>query len=401
LNLSSEDILILACLRLNPSEEETLLIKQLLPDVNNWDYLCDNAIYNGVGPLVYKNISKIYDTGVFPEATIRKLKKSYYKTLSRNMVLYDHFRIAVNAFLKEKIPVIPLKGIFLAEEIYKDIGLRHLTDIDLLVKAENADKCRDLLIQNGYADTNRIPDNFIEKFEKHLSPLVKDGVSIELHTHIHPLNNSFCVKIEDLWRNSSENMICGTYLYILSVNDLILHLCLHLNNHFETYKVQLKMISDIVNVIDLMNNEIDWEALKKTCTDYTCYDIICENLLLINKYIEIPVPSFFYDGKISIDSDMENIFIWALQNTRDDIYLRQQGLKMRRNIINLKGVKGLRKKIIYLFGDIFPSRSFMYQNYRIKNKSKVYWYYVLRIFIGFYKLACYFWDRIFHRSNKK
>ena len=74
----------------------------------------------------------------------------YYKTLYMNIKFYDAYGKILSKFEEHNIQHIPLKGIYLAEWLYKDIGLRLLSDIDLLVKVSDGQKCIQLLMELGY-----------------------------------------------------------------------------------------------------------------------------------------------------------------------------------------------------------------------------------------------------------
>ena len=146
MKLKTDDKLILAGAKLHPSDSDIQRMDELIASVTNWKSFTDMSIQNGVGPLIHKNFSLVKNLNLIPEETLSRFKRNYYRSLSRNIVLYEHFRNAVEIFSNEGIPVIALKGIFIAEKIYDDIGLRQMSDIDILVKETDIEKCRKLLI---------------------------------------------------------------------------------------------------------------------------------------------------------------------------------------------------------------------------------------------------------------
>lgn len=391
MDLTSEDKLILAGSKLHLTEIDIQRMENLIPLAKNWKSFTDMAIQNGVGPLIHKNFSLVKNFNLIPEETLSRLKRTYYRSLSRNMILYDHFRNAIDLFSKHGISIIALKGIFLAEKIYHDIGLRQMSDIDLLVRKEDIEKCRKLLVDVGYKYTELKKSDFINALDlsKHLPPLILNGVSFELHAKIHLDSPDFSVNIDDYWKRSLQVMLSGKSVRSLSSEDLILHICIHLNEHFDEGRPQLSSFVDISEVIKEYNTKINWDLVLELCNLYNCTSIIFRYLLLSEKYFDIKVPHYILqkaslsaDRKdASIDVRTEKLFIYYLRHFRKDAPLRI----VNRNIEAFNNIKGFRNKAIYLLNDLFPSRTFMYNIYGIKKKYLLFWYYLVRLKIGAYK----------------
>ncbi len=389
MNLTSEDKLILAGSKLHFTENDIQRTEDLIPSVTNWNSFTDMAIQNGVGPLIHKNFSSVNNFNLIPKGSLSRLKQTYYRSLSRNMILYEHFRNAVEAFSKEGISVIALKGIFLAETIYKDIGLRQMSDIDLLVKKEDIEKCRKLLLDMGYKYTELYKSDFIKELDllKHLPPLVLNGVSIELHTKIHLDTPDFSVNIDDYWERSQQLTLSNMPVQSLSIEDLIQHLCLHLNEHFNEGNPQLYSIVDISEVIKKYHSKINWDFLSESCNLYNCSSIVFKYLLLIEKYFDVVIPDYILQKTdANIDVRTEKLFIYYLHHFRKDFPL---GI-VNRNIEVFSNIRGFKNKTIYLLNDIFPSRTFMYRRYGIGKKYLLFWYYFIRLKTGVYRLLLQF-----------
>ncbi|MFA4852404.1 MAG: nucleotidyltransferase family protein [Bacteroidales bacterium] len=386
MNLTSEDkLLILAGSKLHFTENDIQRMEDLIPSVTNWNSFTDMAIQNGVGQLIHKNFSSVNNFNLIPKGSLSRLKQTYYRSLSRNMILYEHFRNAVEAFSKEGISVIALKGIFLAETIYKDIGLRQMSDIDLLVKKEDIEKCRKLLLDMGYKYTELYKSDFIKELDllKHLPPLVLNGVSIELHTKIHLDTPDFSVNIDDYWERSQQLTLSNMPVQSLSIEDLIQHLCLHLNDHFNEGNPQLYSIVDISEVIKKYHSKINWDFLSESCNLYNCSSIVFKYLLLIEKYFDVVIPDYILQKTdANIDVRTEKLFIYYLHHFRKDFPL---GI-VNRNIEVFSNIRGFKNKTIYLLNDIFPSRTFMYRRYGIRKKYLLFWYYIIRLKTGVYRL---------------
>jgi hypothetical protein len=387
MNYSPEDSLIISGLKLNPSEKDLSIIENCIPEIKDWDSYTENIIRNGIAPLMYKNITSTKSADKVPDDALSRLKQAYYKILGRNVFLIEKFRIIHKLFSDQGIEVIALKGIYLSEAVYKDIGLRPMSDIDLLVHREDAEKCQKLLKENGFVDENIAPSNFIKNTEKHLAPLVKDGVSVEIHVKLHNEQYGYSINTDDFWKNSRLIQLHGVIVRTLSPNDLLQHLCIHFDSHNNVSDIQLRWYGDLVNVLEFFCNEIDWKLFEESCKLRNCAKNIFKSLLLLKKYFEAVIPDDVIErNQHFYDKDAEDLFFKVLHLDKEEISKKKRDYSAGRNIGNLRRVKGFRNKFIFLIGDIFPSKSFMYQNYRIKHKSLVYFYYLKRLLIGIYKL---------------
>jgi len=387
LKLSLEDKLILSGAKFNPDKNDLEQMGKLIRLVKDWEYFAEQAIHNGLGPVIYKNFSVNNLSANIPSDIFSKFKQSYYRSLSRNMVLYDHFKNVIKAITAEGIEVIALKGIYLSEAIYRDIGLRQMTDIDLLVKKEDAEKCRNILIKIGHVNTELDTAEFMKDFlyQKHLPPLVKNGVSVELHTHVQIEYSDIAIDIDDYWNRSFKMQIAGVDVNILSHEDLIQHLCLHIDEHFDDGKPQLYSLMDIATVVETFS--IDWNVLIDSCKNYNCSNRVFRQLFLAYKYFNAHIPEDVLSiAKSYFDERIERLFIHYLQHLRNNVPLGTTN----RNIELLKNRKGFKNKSLYILHDLFPNRSFMYGRYRIKRKYFLVWFYIYRMMTGIYKLILEF-----------
>lgn len=381
LNLSSEDKLILAAARLNPSDEEIHLIEDLIDSVEDWKLFTTGAIRNSVGPLIYKSFSYARNYSSIPDSTISKLKQAYYISFNRNESIYECFHVAIKAFSEKGKSVIALKGIFLADKIYHDIGLRHMSDIDLLVKKEDAECCREILYDIGFETRDRYKSEFIRSTHdvKHLPQLVRNKISIELHLKTHTDDCEYNVIIDDYWKNATNAYISNTACLALCPNDLLQHLCLHLDYHFKNGKIQLYSYCDIAEVLKFFKNEIDWDTFEKSCSDYNCSKNAYLQLYLAYKYFTAPLPDYVKNIAIGYaDEQSARLFLSYLKGNRGEI----SNEIVNSNIKKLRRIKGTGNRIKYLLDDIFPSPAFMRSRYMIKYKPLIFWYYIIRLMSG-------------------
>jgi len=388
MDITVSNILLLRSVRPNLSQKEFDDIKLLSKSNVHWEIFLNNAIQNRLSSIVYKTFSNSNILENIPKHIFDNLQKYYYKTLSKNTVLYSYFTLFLQECYNKDIQVVALKGIFLADNVYGDIGIRQLSDIDLLVHEKDANNCAEILIQMGFVfDNSLIKSDFIKsnKESKHLPMLVKDGVGVEIHTNIIISNQKFHIPIEDFWDNTEKHNVAGIDILAFNANYLLLHICMHLDEHFEDAKIHFIAYIDILWILETYKTTLDWNKFDKMCEQYRCTSDVYSHLYICHKYFNANI-SDSIKPKIEsyCDEYTEEYFIQQLQcNTN------YSAKKKNRNISELKRIKGLRNKLRFLIDDMFPSKLFMYKRYSINNPRTVYWYYIVRQIDGIISLVKY------------
>ena len=157
----------------------------------DWNYILECSERQGISPLFYWNLKKINNSKYVPPEVMKSLEKMYYSNLARNMLLYDELSKILTAFKKVGIDTIVLKGAFLAEEIYKNIGLRPMSDIDLLIKEKDLQKAKNELTKLMYFASIYFQRNCMNNFKRYYIMNYRfvhknKKIDIDLHWDIQP-----------------------------------------------------------------------------------------------------------------------------------------------------------------------------------------------------------------------
>jgi hypothetical protein len=122
------------------------------------------------------------------------------------------------AFHDDAIPVIPLKGPFLAHRIYGDARLRTCRDLDLLVSRSNLRSAGSLLRRRGFRLMSR-PDDYHEAW-------LRGTTLVELHHNVeNPL--AFRFDIAAAWRRAETTNFVDLPVLHFAPQDELLLLALH------------------------------------------------------------------------------------------------------------------------------------------------------------------------------
>lgn len=385
LSLSSEDKLLLYCSRLSISEDIQCKIEEILSNVLDWNYIIDYSIKQGISPLFYWNLKKISNGKDVPPEVMKSLEKMYYSNLARNMLLYDELSKILTAFQKAGIDTIVLKGAFLAEEIYKNIGLRPMNDIDLLIKEEDLQKAKKKLTELKYSATSISQTKFHEQFQTLLDNELEfihhdKKISIDIHWDIQSPQIPYKTDINKFWDNTKPVKITGIETLTFAPENILQHLCLHLDKHINVSHSPLarplRDYCDIAEVTNHYKDTINWRYLLQSSKDYGIEEPIFQGLFIAKEYFGAFIPENILSEFEPVKSSIcfEEVFRGL---KKEDPNKKYQCLETDR-LVNLKKVKGIWNKSRIIFGYVFPSKEFMIHRYSIKNEKQVYRYYLIR-----------------------
>jgi len=376
--LKPEDKLILACIKIQPTQEEIELLDKLVPEVTDWEYVATISIDRGIGPLLHNKISLLSNNNLIPKAIKHKLQQSYYITFSRSVYIYRHFNVIAGLFALEGVKILALKGIYLSETLYKDAGLRQFSDIDLLVQKEDAEKSLAILSAAGYKAEGDKEDNFSKKLEVvHFSPMVLNGVSVEIHLKLHLNIEKYKLDISDLWETAHLISLNNRNVYVLSKINQLIHVCVHLDKHFHQGHIQFTGYMDITNLLMQFNDDADWKELIRYCEKYNCIEEVFTHILLANKYMQAKAPE-------NIILKYNDILSEKLQLQFYDYFSGHRGFTsgIPKHFSNFQYLNNPSDKFIYAWRILFPSKAFMIKKFNIKHPALVLFYYPYRYFVG-------------------
>jgi hypothetical protein len=278
--------------------------------------------------------------------------------------------------------VIGLKGIYLSEWLYQDIGLRQFSDIDLLVKEEDGEKCLAVLAELSYrksenGNLSELVESQLKLNRVHYPPMILNGVSIEIHLKLHSKNENYHVIVPKLWENAIPVVLHGVQIHALAINDLLIHLCLHLDKHFRIGHVQFTCFNDITNILERYSGTIDWQAFTETCQYYNCEEVVSKYLVMIHTYMNASVSDdIILKYNYLLTENDEQLFCRYLRGNKGSF------ITLSGHFVYVGKLKHFSEKVKYGWDVLFPSKSFMIHKYQIKHHKRVLFYYPYRYYLG-------------------
>lgn len=228
-----------------------------------WKKFLAVAAHQRVTPLVFYRLKKKGLDQAVPSDVCASLKNVYQQNIIRIMKISGQSRQVLKALNTADIPTIPLKGIVLANSVYKSIGLREMNDLDLLVPQEMLARTFEIITSMGYKPSQPFClDSFIQT-GKHLPGFIKkDHVTIEIHWNITSPNTSYSIDPQELWEKAVPVQILDYETLMLSPEDLLLHICLH-TSYQHQFDFGLRPFCDTAEVIHHFGATLDWQVVTE------------------------------------------------------------------------------------------------------------------------------------------
>jgi hypothetical protein len=237
----------------------------------DWDRVLEMARTHRIGPLLYRGIRRLPQTPVPPRA-LEALKEMYVENAARNALLYRALEDLLGALHSADIPAVVLKGAFLAERVYPDRALRPMSDIDLLVHAEDLDRAAAALEGVGYRIAHE-PDVREDLRTRHHHWIFRRDerggkIPVEIHWNLHPPGTRFRMEARALWDRAVPASLAGAPALSLVPEDLLLHLVSHAARH--RFKMGLLPICDVAAVIESHRESLSGKELAARANESGC-----------------------------------------------------------------------------------------------------------------------------------
>jgi len=364
---------------------------------------------------------------IIPPEVVAMLRQTYLKTVTRSMILYDAFREIAGKFNERGVNAVALKGIYLAERLYPKIGMRQFSDIDLLVSREEVDTVLEIMEELGFRMTDpAFGEAVAGVFESaHLRPLVRKGVSVEVHTRLHGPTQAYLLPEREMAQRAVPTTINGQPFRVFELHDLLIHLCLHLDKHFNGSHMQMYSWADIAHLLKQRGHELDGALLRSRCAQYGAEKVVLKVLEMSKALFGAPLPdkttkafsmqraddkaalheaqmpdkttkafsmqraddkAALHEAPLTDEKRISPALIEQLTRHLDDRMSHESGTQT--HLFFIRRIKSPLGKLNYLREVLLPGKKLMLRSYKIKNERLFWMWYPYRIWVG---LKGFFW----------
>lgn len=305
--MTPEDKLCLLLARGQLTAESQKRILEYLASPLQWRLVLERAYAHQVYPLLYRNLRELGFPGV-PPAVQAELKSAYLANALRNQLFAEELARLLKLLGEAGIPVIPLKGVTLAQSIYGDPAARVCSDIDILVPPADAVRARRVILANGYS--SQFTEEFFVRHQLHTSrdcSLVRETnlfpYLVEVHWTLLQDSSKDREAMEELWSQARPQDFFGCRAYDLTPEWQFLYLSFHASYH--KWSV-LKWVADIHELC--VSATVDWDEVREKAG---CFELdtvaeptlaACSLLFGTPVPVQIPCPPFPADVRLYPDS---------------------------------------------------------------------------------------------------
>ncbi|MBI5876704.1 MAG: nucleotidyltransferase family protein [Chloroflexi bacterium] len=227
--------------------------------------LVEAAEQHGLAPLVYSHLS---DAGALPPGAQRPLAALTLRHRQAAAARAQALAEVLHLFAREQIDVLVLKGAALAHLVYPSPDLRPMRDVDLLVRAPDAERAWRLLAQAGFA-LPESPAHGLPARHHHLAsakrPMQGTTISIEIHQCVSLNEPRRAPRTYDDWAAGSLPFeFGGAAARAPAREELLWHVYRHALCMPLGYEpLRLVWIADLTSLVERWATVLDWDIIKR------------------------------------------------------------------------------------------------------------------------------------------
>ena len=205
-------------------------------------------------------------------------------------------------------------------------------DIDLFFKKEDIPKAHKILMQES---------GFNE-------------LKLDLHWYIEQFLD---LDIRDIWTRSDLVWFEGQKVLVLSPEDLIIHLCIHLAFHHNFQLHGLRSLYDIKVAVEYYNEKINWDEIISRSNNRSVKNAVHLSLLLAKELLDAQIPDLILQ-KLSSALSVADKYDWAISQIFDS---PKETIFLSPYFWQLLSKGNLKRKIGFLKKLMFPDSKFIIQ----------------------------------------
>jgi hypothetical protein len=260
----------------------------------DWMGLNDHDFLSCVGPILYKVMLHQGLDRAAPKKITETCKLAYINSTIFNALLLHDLDLIVSRLYSAGIRVIVLKGGFLARAVYPEIGLRPMSDLDILIRELDIPTVQEIVESLGYRQPtgDELSGDSARRTGHALRPYIKGVTAVEFHWNIEDVDSPFQIDPEDIWRDAYPGEGKCAYPLCISPEDLLLHVSIHGSyNHGDyVFGNGLYPLFDVAAIIRRYKGILNWSALVRRSQAWGVSHCIFITLIVTERLFSPGVP---------------------------------------------------------------------------------------------------------------
>ena len=235
-------------------------------------------------PLVYRSVKEF-----IPAQLREKLRLVHHEYWADNQKRFWHLQQLLPWFESNGFPTMVLKGMALSILYYRDMALRPMSDLDILVPEDHAAEVVGRLIGKGWTSDYYLPSAPKERYfyrHTHAIPLRHpDYGDLDLHWHVLS-EATFRGADQYFWDDSVPLAVNAIQARALNPTDQLLHTCVH---GFKANELPpIRWVADAVTI--LRTGQMDWTRLVGLAKELRVTVPLRSSLSFLRATFPTPIP---------------------------------------------------------------------------------------------------------------
>ncbi|HQP03667.1 MAG TPA: nucleotidyltransferase family protein [Bacteroidales bacterium] len=360
------DSFILNAARLELKDVHVEALKALVTEISDWNEFENKTRIHGVQALIYNSLKKNHLSGLIPQPVYENLRASYYRNAYRNTLIGEEIN-RIKEIVSDQIVL--LKGAALINSFYKNIALRELCDLDILIEKGKAWMIWNEMRNNGYRlidDTQVFKSSLHEKlysnyYDSHLLALCSVNIAVEVHWNIMRSPEHYTITSK-----AFENTVCideDRDLHVLSDEFQLIHLCCHFAKHMNSPQeifVPLKWLCDINEFLETKSETLNWQLIEEICNEIDVFNEMRDSLSYVHVLMGVPIPEYFRN---MIIIERNNLDLGSLQKKMTFKYQHERGNIYKESSQKFSFLNNGKEKFTFFFRSMFPVKKWIIHKY--------------------------------------
>ena len=290
----------------------------------------------------------------------------------RKVLLFDVERKKLCAWMdRERIWYLPLKGIIL-KEYYPSIGMRQMSDNDILFDADAWERVEKHMLSEGY-ETESVGNGNHDVYQK--APVY----NFEMHRSLYGKGHDerwveYYSDIKDCLIPDRADDRC--YGYHMSDEDFYIYITSHAYKHYSGSGTGLRTLLDFYAYLNAKEDSLDFDYIRTACKKLGIDDFEQHNCILCRK-VFAPQQTYNQDSfEQSLSADELEMLQYYLSSGVYGTFERMVANRIEKQT-KADGKKNL-SKLNYYRHRVFPGME-LYENYPLLVKHRflipAYWFY--------------------------
>jgi len=230
----------------------------------DWKAVDDLAYFHNLEPILHWVVSNIELPAQIPEWLKEKWEQAYFGNFLRNEEYFDILKTLFSRCEKEGIPIIVLKGPALIGRIYKDSGLRTMSDLDILCSRDDLRR----IVKIGHDMGYTIMADGDDPVSTHHVAMYQavSGAILEFHFMPYEVIQNHTKFMQLAWDHREWIDVGDFHFSVLCLEmELLFNIAHLLQHHFD---VSLKHYLDIAGLLVFYRGELEGVGVGTLLRDF-------------------------------------------------------------------------------------------------------------------------------------